>query len=96
MFGTVAKCKTKPGKRDEVIKTLMSDDRPVKGMQAAYIYETGADEVFMVGVFADEATYRANASDPEQDKEYRKLRDLLVEDPEWHDGNIVPWPGNKK
>ena len=96
MFGSVFRMQAQPGKKQELIKTMTADDgRSPAGMRAAYIYDTGGDEVWGVAVFADEKAYRANAESPDQDAEYRKMRALLTVDPEWHDGAITPWPGNK-
>jgi hypothetical protein len=95
MFGTVFRAQVLPGRKDEFIKVMMDDSRVPKGMRAAYLYDTGSDEVWGVAMFDDEATYRANASSPEQDAEYRKMRALLAADPEWHDGTILAWPGNR-
>jgi hypothetical protein len=96
MFGSVFRMRVQPGKKQELIKTMMEDDgRSPAGMRAAYLYDTGGDEVWGVAVFDDEKTYRANAEDPAQDKEFQKMRALLVADPEWHDGNITAWPGSR-
>jgi len=40
-------------------------------------------------MFDDESAYRRNAEDPAQDRRYRQLRELLVDDPEWNDGEIA-------
>jgi hypothetical protein len=40
-------------------------------------------------VFDSEANYRANASDPEQDKWYQELRAMLDADPRWMDGDVL-------
>ena len=96
MFGSVFRMKAQAGKKDALIKLMTAeDDRTPAGMRAAYIYDTGGDEVWGVAVFDDEKTYRANAESPEQDQEYQKMRALLAADPEWHDGNVTPWPGNR-
>jgi hypothetical protein len=42
-----------------------------------------------VVVFDSEANYYNNAADPEQDRWYRQLRNLLMADPEWSDGDIL-------
>jgi hypothetical protein len=47
------------------------------------------DEFFMAAIFESKEAYVANARNPEQDARYRQLRELLVEDPEWHDGEII-------
>lgn len=95
MFGSVFRMQAQPGKKQDLIKEMMDDSRRPKGMRAAYLYDTGGDEVWGVAIFDDEQTYRANAESPEQDKEYRRMRALLTADPEWHDGTIQAWPGNK-
>jgi len=39
--------------------------------------------------FEDEASYRANADDPETDKMSQQYQPLMAAPPEWHDGEIV-------
>ncbi|MEX0750429.1 MAG: hypothetical protein WD359_06430 [Dehalococcoidia bacterium] len=95
MFGSVFKMQAKSGKKQDLMSLMMDDSRTPPGARAFYLYDTGGDEVWGVAVFDDEKTYRANAESPGQDAEYRKMRDLLTADPEWHDGTIQAWPGNK-
>ena len=96
MFGSVFRMQVQPGKKQELIRTMMEDgNSSPAGMRAAFLYDTGGDEVWGVAVFDDEKSYRANAASPEQDAEFRKMRALLTADPEWHDGNITAWPGTK-
>ena len=88
MYGTVAHLKTKPGALESFKRMEM---RHPKGFIASYAYrlDSNPDELMLVVLFEDEASYRANAESPEQDREYRDLRSHLHEDPEWHDGEIV-------
>lgn len=89
-FGSVFKLTPRPG-QNQAIKDLLMGGRPVgevKGFVAAHIFDRG-DEMWGVAIFEDEQTYRDNANDPEQDKEYQKLRALLAADPEWHDGAVL-------
>jgi len=92
MYGTVAKMRAQPGKGDllEEMGRQLRDDRPPE-MVAIYVYRMDADpDVFMMAVvFDSKESYVANAESPEQDARYRRLRELLAEDPEWHDGEIV-------
>ena len=68
---------------------MMSNDRRPKGMVAPYLLSEDASEtVWGLAVFEDQQTYRDNANDPEQDVQYRRFRELLEADPEWHDGSI--------
>lgn len=94
MFGTIFRMRVKPGMKDEAVRAMMEDDRRIDGFVSSYRYDTGGDELWGVAVFRDEATYRANANDPEQDKWYRRIREYLEADPEWHDGTIRAWPGD--
>ncbi len=94
MFGSVFKMRPMAGKAAELQKVMMDDARRPKGMVTAYLLnEDSAGNVWGLGIFEDEASYRANASDPAQDAQYRKFRALLEVDPEWHDGTIVQRPG---
>jgi hypothetical protein len=96
-FGSIFRMQVKPGKKQELISQFMdtSGGRTPPGMVAAYAFDTGGDELWGVAVFDDEKSYRANAEDPDQDAEYRKWRELLTADPEWHDANVHPFSGNR-
>ena len=95
MFGSVFKMQVLPGKKKELFDVMMDDSRRPAGMKAAYLYDAGGDEAWGVAVFEDEKSYRANADSPEQGKEYEQMRALLASDPEWHDGTVLAWPGNR-
>jgi hypothetical protein len=45
--------------------------------------------VWLVVGFEDEATYRANADDPQTDQMAQAYQQMLAAPPEWHDGEIV-------
>lgn len=88
MYGTIAKMKTKPG----ALKALKDmEARKPKGMVASYVYrmDNNPDELWMAVVFESKEAYRVNADSPEQNKEFLKLMENLVEEPVWHDGEIV-------
>lgn len=95
MYGTVARMRVQPGKEAEIAaygESLAKEgERNIKGMIGAYIYRLDADPTtfIMAVVFEDKASYHANAQDPEQDAQYRRLRALLAEDPIWEDGEII-------
>lgn len=96
MYGTVARLQVAPGKLDE-LRALMGGpdmrDRQMRGFRwtAVYQADSNADELWLVVAFESREAYHANAGDPAQDAEYRKMRALLAADPEWHDGEIVDW-----
>jgi hypothetical protein len=92
MYGTVAHLRTKSDAQAE-IAALAREMRGVEipGLVADYLYQldNAEDEYYMAVVFETKAAYMANASSPEQDVRYQRLRALLVADPEWHDGEIL-------
>jgi heme-degrading monooxygenase HmoA len=65
--------------------------RQVPGFVTQYVYRSDVDpnEYWLAVVFESKEAYRANAASPAQDITYRRLRELLTDDPEWHDGEIV-------
>jgi hypothetical protein len=89
MYGTIAKLKVKKGALDELRKMEMG--RHPDGMMGSLVFQSdgSADELWMIAIFRDKASYFANAESPEQDQEYKGFRALLLADPEWHDGEIV-------
>jgi quinol monooxygenase YgiN len=92
MFGTIARMKFKPGayeKMQDVMKGF--EERQVKGFLFNTVYRSKSDpdEVWLVVGFEDEASYRANAADPETDQMAQQYQQLVEAPPEWHDGEIV-------
>jgi heme-degrading monooxygenase HmoA len=94
MFGTVYRMRPKPG-MEATIEDLMRREekertRPT-GFIAGYLFRSRSrpGELIGVAVFDSEASYRKNANDPEQDRRYRRLRELLEADPEWNDGDVL-------
>jgi heme-degrading monooxygenase HmoA len=88
MYGTVAHLHTKPGAL-QAMKDM--EEHQPKGFVASYVYQLDSDpnEFLLVAVFESKEAYFANAQSPEQDADYQKLRQHLIHDPEWHDGEIV-------
>ncbi len=95
MYGSIFRMKVKPGQEQklvEMFKEWEQQRRPkVKGVVASYLLKPDRkrNEMVAVAVFQDKQTYRANADDPEQDRWYRRMRELLEADPEWEDGEFV-------
>jgi quinol monooxygenase YgiN len=89
MYGTIAKLNAKPGAVEELSK--MESRRKPKGYIGSYVFKSdkNPNELWLVAIFKDRATYLANAESPEQDKEFRSLMQFLKTEPEWHDGEVV-------
>jgi hypothetical protein len=51
--------------------------------------QSDLDEIGSVVGFVDEATYRANANNPQTLAVAEQLKQLMAAPPEWHDGEIV-------
>jgi quinol monooxygenase YgiN len=95
MYGTIFRMKVKSGQEQAVVDNFNDWQRErrskVKGAIGALLMkpDAGSGELVGVAVFEDKATYEANANDPEQDRWFRSLRELLDADPEWEDGEYV-------
>ena len=92
MYGTIARLRVKPGMESKIEEYIRKfESRHVPGAIAEYTYrmDSNPNEVYLAVVFDSRESYRTNAESPEQDAEYRQLLDLLVEEPEWHDGEII-------
>jgi len=90
MYGTIARIKIDPAKLDE-LKDLGRRMGKAPGQITRYMYQMDADPgvFFLVAVFESKEAYWANANSPEQHQRFTDLRALLLEDPQWHDGEIV-------
>ena len=89
MYGTIARMKAKKGALEQLRK--METGRQPAGFVHSYVFQsdTDPDELWLVALFKDKATYTANADSPEQDKEFRALMEFLKSEPEWHDGEVI-------
>jgi len=94
MYGTMARMQPQAGKREQLLAYGQSwtqeRGHKVAGFVKSYLLvpDGNPSEVVLVAVFADKASYVANANDPEQDRWYQGLRALLAADPTWEDGEI--------
>jgi heme-degrading monooxygenase HmoA len=92
MYGSISRWRAKAGKEkeleelaDELMRTRAS------GSRAVYVYRSDATpgEYWVAGIFESREAYTSNSAAPEQDARFRRLRELMESDPEWHDGEIV-------
>ncbi len=95
MYGTIFRLQPKAGREADVV-TLMEEwadsrGQEVQGARAAYLLksERRPGDLVGVAVFDDEESFRANATAPEQDAWYRRLREVLDTDPVWEDGTYL-------
>lgn len=96
MYGTIARLHPSPGREDDLASlgnTLM-EGAEAAGYRGSYVFRPDQNPydqptMFLVALFDDEATYRANATSPEQAARFQRLRDLLADDPDWMDGTFT-------
>ena len=92
MYGTIARMRVRPDRLADMDRLITGyDDLDIAGFVSVHIYrmDNDASEYYMAVLFEDRDSYRRNAEDPRQDARYRQMRELLVADPEWHDGEVV-------
>lgn len=95
MYGSIFRMRIKPGHEAEAsawIDEWWRECAPnVPGALAGYVLRSDRDagDTLGVAIFADRASYHANANDPAQAQWYQHLRDLLEADPQWEDGEFV-------
>lgn len=98
MYGTIARIHPRPGEINALRGLLDEWNRDrgprVAGSRGGYLFVPDRNPydrptAFLVAIFDDERTYRANADDPEQHAWYVRMRDLLDDDPDWMDGTFT-------
>lgn len=92
MYGTVARFRVKPGMESKLQDLNREyESLRIPGYVGTHVYRMDQDsnEYYLVVLFDSKASYVANANSPEQDARYRRFRDMLLSDPEWHDGEVV-------
>lgn len=92
MYGTVARMRLKPGMETKLKEDLAQYERlKISGFVSTMVYRMDRDpnELYMAVAFKDKESYAANARDPKQDERFRRMREFLAADPEWHDDEII-------
>jgi len=94
MFGTIGRVRLKPGHERQLRDLMQEWTRTMRPTVPGLVVQLGghpvdrAGELVTVVLTQDEATYRALAASPEQDRWYRRLVEHLVAEPTWED---VAW-----
>ncbi len=92
MYGTVFQYRLKPGKEaefDRMTEEFMAN--PPEGFVGAWTYrlDAGNNEYITAAAHSSKAAYQENAQSAAQAKWFEGLRALMVDDPQWHDGEIT-------
>lgn len=94
MYGTVAHMRVKAGQQDDLVKLIgewNAERRPkISGAVSGYMVKLDSDpqDMIMIGIFESKETFLANASDPDQDKWFKRIMEHLESEPQWHDGEF--------
>ena len=91
MYGTIARLRAKPGNADKVINFMKSEVGHPVGYIGRVVYQldNDPDEIWVAGWFESKNAYFTHSDKPETHQIYLRLLDLLVTEPEWHDGELV-------
>ena len=94
MWGTIARLKVRPGVSEEYLLAQMRalNAGRVAGWVNSAFYRSDEDprEYWLVAMFEDKESYRANAESAATHSVYLTFRSCLEDDPEWHDvGEII-------
>jgi len=92
MDETVARMRVKPGTGTQLEPLSQEQESlDVDGHMAASVYQldSGPDDDYLIAILRDRESYTANAVGPARDDRFRRMRDVLADDPTWHDGEIA-------
>ena len=91
MYGTVAKMRIKPGMEQAFSTVAEQAQDEIDGLVGEFVYRMDSEPnvYYLAVMFRDKETYQANAASPEQHERYKAFREMMQDDPEWHDGEIV-------
>lgn len=92
MYGTVTRYRIKPGAEATLVALGRElADNPPPGLVAGYIYrlDSGDNEYVSAAIYTDRDTYRKNSDNERQQQWFQRLRQVLVGEPEWNDGEVI-------
>jgi antibiotic biosynthesis monooxygenase (ABM) superfamily enzyme len=92
MYGTIVRFRLKPGMESELLRLDAEElALQIPGLLFDHVYrlDAGSNEYLIAVGFASKETYLANANSSEQHQRYLRWRELMEDDPEWHDGEII-------
>lgn len=96
MYGTIARFRARPGMIGDLqalAESMEADPAPGYVTQIVYQMDDDPDVFYVAVVFESREAYAANAGSDEQHARFMEMREMLAEDPVWHDGEIVHFGG---
>ena len=99
MYGTLYHLQPRQGQQQAVLDHLFRWEQEhlpqVTGYVGGYVLEpaaqppTGPFGILLIVVFDSQDAYTRHRDDPEQDRWYQHLQELLEQAPEWREGEIT-------
>jgi hypothetical protein len=80
----------KPGALDAMM-AWGRDQPPPDGDGAMLVFQmdNNPNELYVIVVTESKEAYRAVAESPEQHQRFLQMMELLVAEPDWHDGHVI-------
>ncbi len=89
MWGTIARMRLKPDVPEEYLMAQINaaQTERMDGWIETDVYQSAEDplEVWLIAMFDNEESYRANSESKAQHSMFMMMRACLDSDPEWHD-----------
>ena len=92
MYGTIGRMTPRPGQRDALVALMSTppSGAAAQGYRGSYLLKADeGDEVVIVVIYEDEASYSAMVHDPVTDANFGKIMELLAAEPTWTDGEWI-------
>jgi len=96
MYGTIARMRVKPGMAEAFTKWNMEHAVEDTGQGALLVFQmdSNPDELYVVIAAESRMHYRAMSEAPGMHERYLQMIQFLIEEPEWHDGEVIASESN--
>jgi hypothetical protein len=94
MYGSIAYNRLKPGMADEFARFIEEGGGPADAgdsLVAVFVYrmDSDPDDVWVAAVAESREAWQARSADPAVSARFQRIREFMMGDPEWHDGEVI-------